>query len=149
MFLDENGHRFTLTRHKNAMPKKVKDLNTQSHSRESFVRVTFQQLRTAAAKIMFSNTQENVYSIDIEGSIYDVANLSFKDIYLKILNAKNEVKEWEQKWQNILLGEEIDWKKIWENLHNKIHHPLVQSSNWEMYHLNIWSGLSKRIMQAV
>ena len=140
MFLDENGHRFTLTRHKNAMPKKVKDLNTQSHSRESFVRVTFQQLRTAAAKITFSNTQENVYSINIEGSIYDVANLSFKDIYLKILNAKNEVKEWEQKWQNILLGEEIDWKKIWENLHNKIHHPLVQSSNWEMYHLNFWSG---------
>ena len=38
------------------------------------------------------------------------------------------------------MGEEIDWKKIWENLHNKIHHPLVQSSNWEMYHLNFWSG---------
>ena len=74
----------------------------------------------------------------------NITNLTFKEIYLILLCKKNEAREWEAKWQNTLRRNDINWEKIWSNLHNTIHNPIVKSSNWELIHLNYWCSYKAR-----
>ena len=146
MFLDTNEQFFTLTRFKRMMPKTVKQLQSQSHSREPFIIETIQNILVSLNRVSFSDLHENSYLIEIEGSQYDLNSLEFKDIYINLLKGKNEAREWEPKWQNYLRENEINWKRVWENLHNNIHNPIVKSSNWELLHLNFWCGYKAREM---
>jgi hypothetical protein len=140
LFLDENNSVFTLTRHKKQMPKLAKDLQNRNQSREILVIDTIRKLKACINNIAFSHNQENVYLLDTEHGQQDIGNLPFKDIYLKFLNDNEERREWETRWENILGVENIVWNEIWETLYNKVHNPTIQSSIWEMFHLNFWSG---------
>ena len=57
-----------------------------------------------------------------------------------MLNDKNENREWEDRWRVKLQIDVINWNKIWKRVYEKIHNPRIQSSLWEMIHLNYWSG---------
>ena len=87
-----------------------------------------------------TNKLENEYFLNIEDSLYNIKDLKFKNIYLKFLNDKSEIKEWEIKWSYSLQNNDINWIKTWTNLHDNIHNPYVKSAQWEMLHLNYWSG---------
>ena len=58
---------------------------------------------------------------------------------------------WEGKWNNILryytLDMEMDeWERIWESIHDSIIPYEIQSSIWEMLHLNFYCGYKERIL---
>ena len=46
---------------------------------------------------------------------------------------------WENKWEADL-QHNMDWKKVWANVHNKQINYKVQSSIWEMIHRNYMCG---------
>ena len=57
-----------------------------------------------------------------------------------MLNAKSVNKEWEDRWLNYLLLDEIDWGPIWTQLHSNLNNNYVKSAIWESFHLNFWSN---------
>ena len=140
LILERNNETFTLTRHKRIMPKKVKDLQTHTYHREPEIVETIQRLRTSINNIDFANKSENEYHIKIDNKLCDIRNLPFKNIYLKYLKDKHEIREWEDKWANILNRNDLEWTNIWKRVLDEINSPHVQSSIWETIHLNFWSG---------
>ena len=70
----------------------------------------------------------------------NVVDIQFKDIYKIFLDQIEQTLEWEVKWGQILGNDEINWENVWGRVNSKIHNREVQSSIWEMTHINYWSG---------
>ena len=140
LFLDNDSRVFTLKKFKNQMPILVKDIRGQVNSREKEVTDMFKKLKDCLILIGMSSTGENEYCINIENKTYNINNLKFKGIYVKFLNKKEETREWEHKWNNILQSDNINWTNVWSNLNKNINNNYVKSAIWEMHHLNFWSG---------
>ena len=77
--------------------------------------------------------------MDVGDKLCNISDLKFKIIYLKFLNNKAEVREWEDKWVNNLHTDNINWGQIWQNQNNHIHNHRIKSALWEITHLNFWS----------
>jgi hypothetical protein len=142
LILDNNNNNivFKLNRYKRLMPKTIIEVPTTPNSREREVIDNIRKIKIALNNINITNNAENIYSIMVKDKLSDISLLSFKDLYLKLLNDKNEPQEWEARWNNYLPNEEINWEEVWENVHDPIHSPYVKSAQWEMLHLNFWSG---------
>ena len=139
--LKDNENRvFPLSRFKNQMPKVIKDISEHTSSRIPEVEFLIRKVRISISKLSFTNQTENQYVITVNGNPCDLNKATFKIIYNKLLGSKLENKEWENKWEVLLQQENIIWKKHWQILHEKIHNSYVKSAQWEMLHLNFWSG---------
>ena len=131
---------FKLTRYKNQMPKKLRDLQNFPHSREQEVNETVAQLRRCIQALNLTHNHQNYYFILKNNVEEDISNCNFKDLYLTFLNKKTVIKEWEDRWLNYLLLDEIDWGPIWTRLHSNFNNSYVVSALWESFHLNFWSN---------
>jgi len=139
-FLNTNGTVFTFSRFKKHLPKTVKELHKTSVSREIEVIDKIRKMKICLNNLVTSNKTNNGYFINIENEQRDINDLLFKDLYLKFLNMEPENKEWEKKWAVKLQKNNINWYQVWENVHNNLNNPYVISAQWEMLHLNYWSG---------
>ena len=140
MFLDENFMNFKITRFNNSIPKKVKDIRTLVSIGVSENAATIQKIRRCIHNIEISNKTTNEYFIRVGSSDINLNEIDSKQLYVILLEGKNEIREWEGQWESLLQNVNIDWSKVWNNIHLKIHNPYVQSAIWEMVHLNFWSG---------
>ena len=121
------------------MPNVVKDLQRDVLHRENEVLETVRKLKESLSKVNMSTKGMNEYIITYENMEYSINDLNFKQMYLIFLNNKQEIREWEGKWTNILGLNALDWQTIWQRQNNIIHSPYVRSALWEMTHLNFWS----------
>ena len=125
----------------------MKDIRGQVNSREKEVTDMFKRLKDCLILIGMSSTGENEYCINIENKTYNINNRKFKEIYVTFLNTKEETREWEHKWNNILQNDNINWANVWSNLNKNINNNYVKSAIWEMHHLNFWSGFLNEILE--
>jgi len=144
LFLDNTNAIFRLARFKKQMPIIVKDLQKQIISQESIVIDKTRELKECLSTVVMSGKPENDFSIEFEGQKHNINNLKFKDIYKIVLNKKDERREWERKWTETLQTNDLNWNCIWTNINDNIHSNYVKSANWEMIHLNFWSGFKAK-----
>ena len=50
------------------------------------------------------------------------------------------IRLWEQKWKIELNKDSLNWANIWNNVHTGVCNYNVQSSIWEMIHINYIGG---------
>jgi hypothetical protein len=131
---------FKLSRFKNHMPNKVRNLQNFPHFREQEINEMVQKLRICLQSLNFTNNDQNENLVLINNAATNIDTSNFKNLYLIFLNKKTVVKEWENRWLNYLLINEIDWGPIWNRAHNKNNNYYTTSAFWEMLHLNFWSG---------
>ena len=137
---NNNNRIFTFSRFKNQMPKLVGDIRPHTSSNIFEVNEKIRKIKLCLSSVEFTNKSENEFLIKIANTTYDVSKVNFKTIYKIVIDSKSENREWENKW-GLLLGEEnLNWKEIWEVVHDKTHNLYVRSAQWEMLHLNFWSG---------
>ena len=131
---------FKLSRFKNHMPNKVRDLQNFPHFREQEINEMVQKLRTCLQSLNFTNSEQNENLVLVNNVATNIDTSNFKNLYLLFLNKKTVVREWENRWINYLLINEIDWGPIWHRVYNKNNNYYTISAFWEMLHLNFWSN---------
>ena len=122
------------------MPKSIRELQNFPHSRVQEVNEKVTQLRRCIQALTFTQNEQNEYFILNNNVEEEITTFIFKDLYLIILNAKSVNREWEDRWLNYLLLDEIDWGPIWARLHANFNNNYVKSAIWESFHLNFWSN---------
>ena len=88
----------------------------------------------------FTNSEQNENLVLVNNVATNIDTSNFKNLYLLFLNKKTVVREWENRWINYLLINEIDWGPIWHRVYNKNNNYYTISAFWEMLHLNFWSN---------
>ena len=63
---------------------------------------------------------------------------------------KDVNKIWEIKWNEVLRFytldiDEIEWVKVWKNVHNSLLSFEIQSTMWTMLHLNFYCGYKDKL----
>lgn len=140
MFLDENGSVFNLRNYRNKLPKTVKDLKTRIYFGDNVFGNIVQSIRSSLGHIAFLNKNNNEFFIKINNTSLNTKKVSSKDMYLCFLHKKTVERRWENKWENYLQRNDLCWTDIWDDIFDKVHTPYVQSTMWEILHLNFWTG---------
>jgi hypothetical protein len=140
IFLDTDNSTFALTRFKSILPKTFKELQTHIPSKGREFNEIIAALKRSVRKIEFTQEDSNIFFIEFNNARTNVVDILFKDIYKIFLDQIEQNLEWEAKWGQILENDQIDWMSVWGKVNSKIHNREVQSSIWEMTHINYWSG---------
>ena len=140
LFLDEGNLVFNMAQLKNKLPKTVREIQSHSQAREPEIRSKILAIKSSINKIDFTNKIKNEYLLDVANVATNIDDLNFKDIYKIFINKKHQIYEWEYKWEVTFSMGDLVWEDIWANVHTQLHNRHVQSSIWEMTHLNYWSG---------
>lgn len=93
---------------------------------------------------------ENCYTYGTNEDIIDVGNITFKDLYMRMISAKSITRGWEAKWNTLLRFYTLDldedgWKSIWDNIHDNLIPYDIQSTIWSLIHLNFYCGYKEKL----
>ena len=77
--------------------------------------------------------------------------ITFKCLYKQAIAERGIDKIWENKWNTLLrfytLDIDVDeWNRIWCGIHDRLYNFELQSTIWEIIHLNFYCGYKERIM---
>ena len=153
---DENGLNFRLPKYlkfdniPKYVPIQFKDLPIKTRSMKKEYNEQNQKINTAYGKmqneIKYENKDKDYFVVLKNDEEIEIGKTTHKDIYT-ILISKIEIQNKSaEKWENFLALEnewtiidrniDLNWKKIWQNIHDSINTYMVQSSIWEMINLN-------------
>jgi len=77
---------FKLSRFKNHMPNKVRDLQNFPHFREQEINEMVQKLRTCLQSLNFTNSEQNENLVLVNNVATNIDTSNFKNLYLLFLN---------------------------------------------------------------
>ena len=159
LLLDRNGNTFNFfnaNNNQNILPKVFKDLpvtrnlsSVSVNNRNIIININRAYWDMCNNKLGKFN--KNCYTIKIGTECEKLDDLSSKQIYWAQINRKEVNRIWESKWNNILRYYTLDmetaeWDRIWESIHDNTIPYEIQSSIWEMLHLNFYCGYKERIL---
>ena len=124
------------------------DLPVTNHPREfkGTFKTLIPKLNKAFMKINYSTSNSSQFVLLVGDKIEKLSGLAFKVLYKIVLEKKAKAsKVWIGKWEEDTGIEEEQWPKIWENVHNKMLNPKIQSSLWEMCHRNFMCAYFAKI----
>ena len=120
------------------MPQFFKDLPFPIINRTRKEAATLRSINKAFYRIQWRENSTFVVNINQEKKI--VKELTFKEICWAHFENKVLSQPWKTKWENILENTQIEWDKVWENVHDNMISYKVQSSLWMMINLNYISA---------
>jgi len=120
------------------VPLYFKDLPVQVPQRllKGIFKNLIPKINKAWTKIVFSNTNNDLFSLEYGDAVIDISELEFKPLYSSCLSLKRIEISSATKWQNEINVLPTEWDQIWENIHNSPCGYKVQSSVWQMIHRN-------------
>ena len=92
----------------------------------------------------------NCYAITIGDTNKNLEEIPFKELYNIMIERKDVNKIWEPKWNRLLRYYTLDidvaeWEQIWNNVHDNIISYDIQSTIWNMLHLNFYCGYKEKM----
>ena len=129
---------FGINRVRRDMPNIFKDLPFPIINRTAGDASLIRSINSAYNRIVWKGRE--AFTIKINNENKDVDTLTFKQIYWSHFEERITPLPWKVKWERIIGRNDIDWEKVWWNVHEKMLTNQVQSSYWQMINLNYISA---------
>jgi hypothetical protein len=94
---------------------------------------------------------EDSYIYKVGDRMVKLKEITFKELYIGLVNAKDIPRPWERKWNDLLRYYTLDmdeagWKSIWDNIHDNLVPYNIQSTIWAILHLNFYCGYKEKLL---
>ena len=120
------------------MPKIFSDLPFPIINRNREEATIIRSLNLAYNSIQWA--RNNTFVMNRGNNVLVIKDLTFREIYWTYFENDVIQQPWKTKWEQILSNNDVEWDKVWNNVHNQMFSYVVQSSLWMMVNLNYISA---------